>query len=518
MNDPSKKRWLEKAQALEPKLHTLEVTPVAICRIEKGEDSFAGWKAAPESLSALDKHSYRQGESAVFDFGDHHVGYLSFDLACKGELDSPARLQLTFAELPPELGEPFDPFTGELSRSWLQDEELTFDLLPLDGEALHVELPRRYAFRYVRIKMIGGPAYALYWWNLVCRTVTAADSSKVVPVDLPPRWARMDEVSRRTLRNCMQTVFEDGPKRDRRLWLGDLRLQAMANAVTFKNFDLVKRCLYLFAGLTREDGLVNGCLYEKPVPHGSGSCPLDYALLFGPTLLEYARESGDWQTARELWPVALRQLSFGWVGIDEKGIWRNQEGWWIFVDWNDQLIKEGILGGILAFSIRHVLLLAESLSETAGVEVWKERLSFLTAGTREEYWNRSSGLVVCGGQVSWLAQAWLSLGGILSREEGARALKWVLTDSSTTRPISPYGCHTVVEALLNLGMEKEAAELLDQFWGGMLDLGADTFWEVWDPSNHRASPYKNFLLNSACHAWSCTPTYFLRRWPQLARI
>lgn len=29
--------------------------------------------------------------------------------------------------------------------------------------------------------------------------------------------------------DCMQSVFEDGPKRDRRLWLGDLRLQALAS-------------------------------------------------------------------------------------------------------------------------------------------------------------------------------------------------------------------------------------------------------------------------------------------------
>ena len=28
-------------------------------------------------------------------------------------------------------------------------------------------------------------------------------------------------------------------------WLGDLRLQALANYGTFRNFDLVKRCLYL---------------------------------------------------------------------------------------------------------------------------------------------------------------------------------------------------------------------------------------------------------------------------------
>ena len=36
---------------------------------------------------------------------------------------------------------------------------------------------------------------------------------------------------------------EDGPKRDRRLWLGDLRLEALANYETYRNFDLVKRLL-----------------------------------------------------------------------------------------------------------------------------------------------------------------------------------------------------------------------------------------------------------------------------------
>jgi len=65
---------------------------------------------------------------------------------------------------------------------------------------------------------------------------------------------RIDQVSLRTLRNCMQDFFEDGPKRDRRLWLGDLRLQALTNSVTYRNFDLVKRCLYLFAGTANEQG------------------------------------------------------------------------------------------------------------------------------------------------------------------------------------------------------------------------------------------------------------------------
>jgi hypothetical protein len=45
----------------------------------------------------------------------------------------------------------------------------------------------------------------------------------------------------------------------------------------------------------------------------------------------------------------------------------------------------------------------------------------------------------------------------------------------------------------------------------MVEAGADTFWEVSDPSNALLSPYDNVLINSYCHAWSCTPTYLVRQ-------
>lgn len=53
--------------------------------------------------------------------------------------------------------------------------------------------------------------------------------------------------------------------------------------------------------------------------------------------------------------------------------------------------------------------------------------------------------------------------------------------------------------------------LLHSYWGGMLQKGADTFWEVHIPGDEQASPYKSHLMNSYCHAWSCTPAYLLRR-------
>ena len=62
---------------------------------------------------------------------------------------------------------------------------------------------------------------------------------------------------------------------------------------------------------------------------------------------------------------------------------------------------------------------------------------------------------------------------------------------------------------------EKAREYLTDYWGGMVRKGADTFWEAYDPSNDYLSPYDFFPVNSACHAWSCTPVYFMQKYPEV---
>lgn len=71
------------------------------------------------------------------------------------------------------------------------------------------------------------------------------------------------KVGLNTLKECMQTVYEDGPKRDQRLWIGDLYLEALANAYTFKNHELTKHCLYLLAALANDEGLLHAIPARK---------------------------------------------------------------------------------------------------------------------------------------------------------------------------------------------------------------------------------------------------------------
>ena len=66
--------------------------------------------------------------------------------------------------------------------------------------------------------------------------------------------------------------------------------------------------------------------------------------------------------------------------------------------------------------------------------------------------------------------------------------------------------------MTELQMFDEAAAYIKNYWGGMVKLGADTFYEVYVPGDPDFSPYGDRMINSMCHAWSCTPSYFIRKY------
>jgi alpha-L-rhamnosidase len=503
-------QWIAIAEQLKPKLHRTTKAPVAVVRPVAAPEAFLRWRMESVGAGAsVSERLLKPGDSVTLDFGTHLTGYLNLSLTGEGRgIDAPARLKFTFGEVPGEVAEPFEPYTGWLSRAWLQDEVVNVDVLPA-----MLSLPRRYSFRYTRIDVVAtSPNYAVRIRDVSAAAVTSAgDAPSSLPASASERLRRIDEVSVHTLRECMQTVFEDGPKRDRRLWIGDLRLQALTNYATFRNYDLVKRCLYLFAGLPREDGLVAACVFEDPQPTRGHEYIMDYAALYGATVLEYANASGDWDTARELWPVVRRQMEILLQFVSDEGVFVDPGGWWIFVDWSPALEKTAAMHGILVYSLRQARELARRVGAPEAA-MYEARISTMVASGRRAFFDPGRGVFVSGPerQVSWATQAWMVLSGIALPTEGARALRTVQSMQDAVRPGGPYLYHYVIEAMIRCGMKAEALDLLASYWGGMVDSGADTFWEVYDPKDPLLSPYGNVLTNSYCHAWSCTPSWFLR--------
>lgn len=504
--------WLAVADGLTPPLVRDTRTPVRAVRVEADAAAFGGWAVRDDGPAAARLATpLGRGDSVILDFGEHWVGYLRVTVRPEPfRQDAPARLRFIVAEVPAELAEPFDPYVGQLSRAWLQDETVNLDVLPHD-----LALPRRYAGRYVRIDVVDtSPNYRVRLERVRLESVTSAgpDLHAPPPGTLPADLERIDAVSIRTLRNCMQTVFEDGPKRDRRLWLGDLRLQALANYASFGNFALVKRCLYLFAATTR-DGRVMADVFERPHPPRGDHYIVDYAALFAPTLLDYAEVSGDSDAARDLWPVAAAQARDLVRHVGPDGLFVDPGGVWIFIDWHPTLDKQAAMHAVLLYGLRQTARLAERVGRAGDVAFITPLVARMTEAARRHWLDPARGVFTSGParQVSWASQAWMILAGVMSPDEGRAAWAALARDAEAIRPAGAYLYHHVVEAMLACGMRDEARALVVDYWGGMVDRGADTFWEVYDPADARFSPYGNHKINSYCHAWSCTPAYFIRR-------
>ena len=509
--------WLRKAEEAKPKLQETIVKPQSIVRSVADEKAFQGWRMerTDEAVEALYKESFKPRKEVILDLGDHYTGYFTMKVGHMGlPADAPLRFKLTFAEVPAELNTPFEPYTGSLSRAWLQDEVITVMRLP---EVVIVE--RRLACRYVKIELLAQSYYDFRIEDISFRAVTSASGT---PAALAPqtdeRIKKINEIGLKTLAECMQTVYEDGPKRDQRLWIGDLYLEALANAYSYKNHELTKRCLYLLAALADEEGFLHATVYELPKPEPqTNQHTMDYSLLYGVALLEYFKETGDRTTAEELWPVVKYQIEFArtylkdWVYDVDK-----QPSWWLVFDWKDDLNRHAPIQGLMTFAIDKSYELACLLGREVEVKEWPSVVKSMRKASRARFYDKSRGVILSGdNQVSYLSQVWMILSETLSAKEGVRALEYVLNDATTCYPGSPYAYHYLIEAMLKCGMNSQARELLISYWGGMIDKGADTFWEVYDPNDDKKSPYGFYPINSYCHAWSCTPVYFINRYPEI---
>ena len=101
---------------------------------------------------------------------------------------------------------------------------------------------------------------------------------------------------------------------------------------------------------------------------------------------------------------------------------------------------------------------------------------------------------------------------MLSKEEGIRLLQATEQKNPEYTIHTPYMMHYYIEALYQCGLKEKAMEEIRRFWGAIADAGFDCCPEIFNPSNHLESPYLAPEINSACHAWSCTPAYWIHRY------
>lgn len=516
----TRSQWLQKAEQYKPELIITEKRPVEVVNIIPDNHSFQKWKVLNVNpIDSLYNTPFREKKEVIIDFGEHMTGNFSFSVRSTGlAADGPLKFKLTFGEVPAEVSVPFDPYPGTLSRGWLQDETVSVMYVPET-----VNISRRLSFRYVKIELLGSsPYYDFNIYDIKCLARTSAKNKPgELPLSVDPMIRKIDEVSLNTLKECMQTVYEDGPKRDQRLWIGDLYLEALGNNYSFKQHDLTKRCLYLLAGLSDMNGYLLATIIENPVPRAQDKQFLyEYALLYNVSLKDYLEATNDKETAEDLWPVAKRQLDIVRTYVKSDGLMdfkKLDEEWWVFFDWKEDLYKEVATQGVAVFALRESYKLAQLLGKEKEVADIPALADKMTKAARKNLYDKKTGLFVGLGdkQISYASQIWMILSGIATKAEGRKALTALDTTPGVCYPGTPYMYHYYIQSLVDCGMNNEAKDALTKYWGGMINKGADTFWEAYDPNNDFISPYDFYPLNSYCHAWSCTPVYFIRKYPEI---
>lgn len=504
---------LSMAEVNHPQIKKQTVLPTRIVEVTADETKLngIGVSESEKRIEKLQEYGWKRDETLILDFGDHRVGTFKIDIDSTGSpMDAPLFLRIKFAEVPAELAAESGDYDGWLSRSWIQEEFVHIDELPMT-----LELSRRYSFRYAELKIVDtSPKWQAVFSNPVITTESSADMTKVKKPEIKDeKIKRIYEVGLKTLADCMQDIFEDGPKRDRRLWLGDLRLQALANYATFDNKELVRRCLYLFAGMTTEEGKISANVFVQPKNVPDDTFLFEYSLFFISTLYDLNQVHPDEKLVRELYPTCKKQMDITLSMFDETGKLLVDADYPVFVDWSNEFNKDTAGQAETIYVLKQFIALAEIVGDEQ-IQEYREKLELLSEYSRKELYDAEKKLFVTTGQEYNIAsQVWMVLAHVMSEKENREIMQAALQTLFPIKNIAtPYMYHHIVEALFEAGLKEEAVKLMKEYWGKMIDLGADTFWEAFDPDQPDFSPYGSPIVNSYCHAWSCTPVYLIQKY------
>jgi len=308
-----------------------------------------------------------------------------------------------------------------------------------------------------------------------------------------------------TLRVCMNDLMLDGPKRDRLPWIGDQAMNLAVNAYTFADPESFRRtCTALGrAGIENKD--INGIV--------------DYSLwwvidqdLFQRYFDDPAYLRSEWLRIRAL----LRHME-GSCDADGFLMPRTNAKTWLFIDWGvekNPSLSNVPLQVLWYWALRSGAALADRVGDRDAAVAWRSRSSTLAKLLRERAWDTTARgwrmYVGASGKLSRHANLLAVLSGLALPEQHADIRKH-LVGSTLPPAITPYMTSLEIMALSRLDAGDAILPRIEKYWGAMLDRGATTFWESYDPTAASSvyAMYGRPFANSLCHAWGSGPAALL---------
>jgi len=197
----------------------------------------------------------------------------------------------------------------------------------------------------------------------------------------------------------------------------------------------------------------------------------------------------------------------------------------VFIDWADGLSKKGAVSFeqiLFARSLETMALVARLVNQQEDAETYTRLASDLKQKLFDFYWNEQKQALVhsylngkATDQVTRYANMFAIFFNYLNEDQKEKIKNTVLLNDKVPPITTPYMRFYEMEALCALGEQDYVTREMKSYWGGMLKLGATSFWEEYNPNKSGAEHYAMYgrkYGKSLCHAWGASPLYLLGKY------
>lgn len=435
------------------------------------------------------KSTGHQYPSVLIDFGKEIQGGLRI-VTGRSRSKKPVKVRIRLGESVSEAMTPVG-MNGAMNDHAMRDFEIE---LPWLGtmETSHS------GFRFARIDLLDTDA------ELLLKEINAVS----VVRDIPYRGSfrcndeRLNEIWKTgayTVHLNMQEYLWDGIKRDRLVWVGDMHPEVMTINSVFGYNEVVPKSL----DLSRD---------TSPLPAWMNDIS-SYSLWWILIHKEWYMYQGDLEYLKRQNDYLTGLLNHLLTKVDRSG--KECLDGKRFLDWPSERNRKGVDAGLqalLSMTFDAGSVLCEALGNTALAATCAE-----TSARMKQYTPDPNG--------SKQAAALLALAGLV---DAGDADKNVISVGGAKNFSTFYGYY-MLQAQAKAGNYQGAMNIIRDYWGGMLDMGATTFWEdfniEWMPGSAPIDElvpegkkdihgdFGNFcyskLRHSLCHGWASGPTAWL---------
>lgn len=322
---------------------------------------------------------------------------------------------------------------------------------------------------------------------------------------------RIYEVAKYTFELNTREFFIDGIKRDRWIWSGDAYQSYLMNYYLYFDNETVKRTAYALRGKDPITGHINTIM--------------DYTFYWFLGIYDYYLYTGDRSFITQIYDRMKSLMDYVLARRNKNGLMEWLPGDWIFIDWAAGLSKKGEVSFeqlLLARSLETMALCADIVGDKEGSAGYNQLSVDMRKKLFELYWNEQKQALVhsrINGEQTDNVTRYANMFSIFFdyfNQQQKQAVKTsVLLNDKVQKITTPYMRFYELEALCALGEQDYVLREMKDYWGGMLKLGATSFWEEYNPAKKGTEHYSMYgreFGKSLCHAWGASPLYLLGKY------